>query len=33
MRIVRLDHVRLAMPPGGAAEARRLYGEVLGMTG
>ena len=32
MRIVGLDHVQLAMPPGGEAEARRFYGEVLGMA-
>ena len=31
MRIVGLDHVQLAMPPGCEAEARRFYGELLGM--
>ena len=31
MQIVGLDHVQLAMPPGGEAEARRFYGELLGM--
>jgi len=31
MRIVGLDHVQLAMPPGGEPEARRFYGELLGM--
>jgi len=31
MRILGLDHVQLAMPPGGEAEARRFYGELLGM--
>jgi hypothetical protein len=29
MRVVGLDHVQLAMPPGGEAEARRFYSEVL----
>jgi len=32
MQIVGLDHVQLAMPPGGEAEARRFYGEVLGLV-
>ena len=32
MQIVGLDHVQLAMPPGGEAEARRFYGEVLGLA-
>jgi catechol 2,3-dioxygenase-like lactoylglutathione lyase family enzyme len=31
MRIVGLDHIQLAMPPGGEPEARRFYGELLGM--
>ena len=31
MRIVGLDHVQLAMPAGGEAEARRFYGQVLGL--
>ena len=26
-----LDHVQLPMPPGGAAQARRFYAEVLGL--
>lgn len=29
--ILGLDHVQLAMPPGGEAEARRFYGEALGL--
>jgi catechol 2,3-dioxygenase-like lactoylglutathione lyase family enzyme len=29
---LRLDHVQLAMPKGGEPEARRFFGEVLGMT-
>jgi len=28
---VRLDHVQLAAPPGCEAEARRFFGEVLGL--
>ena len=32
MEILSLDHVQLAMPPGGEARARWFYGEVLGMT-
>ena len=32
MQIVGLDHVQLAMPPGGEAEARHFYGEVLGLA-
>ena len=31
MSIVAIDHVQLAMPPGGEAAARRFYGEVLGL--
>ena len=31
MRILGFDHVQLAMPAGGEAEARRFYGEVLGL--
>lgn len=27
-----LDHVQLACPPGGEDEARRFYGELLGLT-
>ena len=30
VRIVAIDHVQLAMPPGGEAVARRFYGDVLG---
>ena len=30
MQVVGIDHVQLAMPPGGEAEARRFYGDVLG---
>ncbi len=32
MKIVRIDHVQLAIPPGGEAAARRFYGAVLGLT-
>ena len=32
MQIVVLDHIQLAMPPGGEAEARRFYGEILGLA-
>ncbi len=32
MAILALDHVQLAMPPGGEEEARRFYGEGLGMA-
>src|SRR5215475_13265927 len=31
MRIVRLDHVQLAMPPGGEDRARSFFGEALGI--
>jgi catechol 2,3-dioxygenase-like lactoylglutathione lyase family enzyme len=31
MRIVRLDHVQLAMPPGGEERARSFFGEALGI--
>jgi catechol 2,3-dioxygenase-like lactoylglutathione lyase family enzyme len=31
MRVVRLDHVQLAMPPGGEARARAFFGEALGI--
>lgn len=31
MRLVRLDHVQLAMPPGGEADARRFYSGALGL--
>jgi catechol 2,3-dioxygenase-like lactoylglutathione lyase family enzyme len=30
-RIVGLDHVQLAMPPGREADARRFYGDLLGL--
>ena len=30
MNVVAIDHVQLAIPPGGEAEARRFYGDVLG---
>ena len=29
--IVAIDHVQLAMPVGGEAEARRFYGDLLGL--
>jgi catechol 2,3-dioxygenase-like lactoylglutathione lyase family enzyme len=29
VKIDRIDHVQLAMPPGGEADARRFYGETL----
>lgn len=32
MKVVAIDHVQLAFPPGGEAEARRFYGEVLGLA-
>jgi catechol 2,3-dioxygenase-like lactoylglutathione lyase family enzyme len=32
MRILSIDHVQLAMPPGGEADARRFYVGALGMT-
>jgi catechol 2,3-dioxygenase-like lactoylglutathione lyase family enzyme len=31
VRIVRIDHVQLAMPPGREAEAEAFYGGVLGL--
>src|SRR5262245_43819483 len=31
MRIVAIDHVQLAMPPGGEAAARDFYSGVLGL--
>ena len=31
LKIVGLDHVQLAMPPGEEARARRFYGEWLGL--
>jgi 4-hydroxyphenylpyruvate dioxygenase-like putative hemolysin len=27
-----IDHVQLAMPPGGEDEARHFYGDILGMV-
>jgi catechol 2,3-dioxygenase-like lactoylglutathione lyase family enzyme len=30
--IVRIDHVQLAIPPGGEAAARAFYGELLGLV-
>ena len=32
MPIERLDHVQLAMPPGGEEEARAFYGQALGIA-
>jgi catechol 2,3-dioxygenase-like lactoylglutathione lyase family enzyme len=32
MKIVAIDHVQLAMPPGGEAAARRFYVGVLGFA-
>lgn len=32
MRIVAIDHVQLAMPPGGESAARDFYTGVLGLT-
>ena len=32
MNVVAIDHVQLAIPPGGEAAARVFYGEVLGFT-
>jgi catechol 2,3-dioxygenase-like lactoylglutathione lyase family enzyme len=31
IEIVGIDHVQLSMPPGGEDEARRFYGEILGL--
>lgn len=31
MRLVRLDHVQLAMPPGGEERARAFFGGALGI--
>jgi len=30
MTVLRIDHVQFSIPPGGEAEARRFYVEVLG---
>jgi catechol 2,3-dioxygenase-like lactoylglutathione lyase family enzyme len=32
MEILSLDHVQLAMPPGGEAQARAFYATVLGLV-
>ena len=32
VKIVGLDHLQLAMPPGQEAEARRFYSEILGLA-
>jgi hypothetical protein len=32
MKVIAIDHVQLAMPPGGEAAARRFYGDVLGFV-
>jgi len=32
MTILIIDHVQLAMPTGGEAQARAFYGEVLGLS-
>ena len=32
MRILAIDHVQLAMPAGGEAQARAFYAEVLGLS-
>jgi catechol 2,3-dioxygenase-like lactoylglutathione lyase family enzyme len=32
MTLEAVDHVQLAMPPGGEGEARAFYGELLGLT-
>lgn len=31
MKVVGIDHVQLAIPPGGEPAARAFYGEVLGL--
>lgn len=31
MKITRLDHVQLAMPPGGEEQARQFYGRILNL--
>ena len=31
MQITRLDHIQLAMPPGGEEEAREFYGRILNL--
>jgi catechol 2,3-dioxygenase-like lactoylglutathione lyase family enzyme len=32
MQLVGLDHIQLAMPQGGEAQARRFYADLLGLT-
>lgn len=32
MNVVAIDHVQLAIPPGGEPAARQFYGELLGFT-
>ena len=32
MKVIAIDHVQLAFPPGGEAAARAFYGDVLGLT-
>ena len=32
MGLIAIDHVQIAMPVGGEAEARRFFGEVLGLV-
>jgi mannose-6-phosphate isomerase-like protein (cupin superfamily)/predicted enzyme related to lactoylglutathione lyase len=32
MTIIGIDHIQLAMPAGAEAEARRFYGDLLGLT-
>jgi catechol 2,3-dioxygenase-like lactoylglutathione lyase family enzyme len=32
MKIVAIDHVQLAIPPGGEPAARAFYGDVLGLV-
>ncbi len=32
MSIIGIDHIQLAMPAGAEADARRFYGDLLGLT-
>ena len=32
MRIIGLDHIQLAMPPGREDDARSFYSKILGLT-
>ena len=32
VKVVGIDHVQLAIPPGGEASARTFYGELLGLV-